>query len=173
MYKILLERNFCYDIEETKEHLCPSLAGYCFENNCYDPEKGTFIIINKEISDSYKIAVLFHEYSHYLCTKNVCDCEYDNVLAEKHALSTQLKACLYYKLDISLKLTMKVMKESLIEGDKIEEYPDSEFSKACSLVIKTDLWKNCKNFINKKKRETFSTSFLLPNNQIIKRSWKN
>ena len=70
--------------------------------------KEPVIFINKSLKVYKRIPVFFHEYGHYKCWKNRCDCTVLNnmLIKEEHAFDETIQKCIEYNLPKCLKWTI-------------------------------------------------------------------
>lgn len=73
------------------------------------------IIILKKLPIAYQLYVFFHEYSHYLCSKEKCYCAKNRwryyYYDERHAWERSFQFMLYYKCYKSLAIALRVLND--------------------------------------------------------------
>ena len=115
----------------------------------------SYIIINREIKEWMKLAALFHEYGHYLCSQNRCSCGVyrqdftfkSRVMQEYHAMWYAYKRLVDENLWEVLRLDIKWM-AGLFKGVPFQSENMKVYYLARRMLKRTKVWRQISERIN-------------------------
>ena len=131
----------------------------------YD-EKKKIIYIDKSIQNYLKIAVLYHELGHHICSTKECFCDSYDDIAEAHATLFSLQKMLEHDMAKSIAYEMlNIVNCAFCLGEETEQ--DIKYSEGVKLVFSHSIWNDCDNLLKKKMGIRFS-DFMDADEDIIK-----